>query len=59
MMLSTLSIVQQIPKETIHKDTILHNTSNKSSQAQEFNLPYALVTVRIKIESAESKWSYL
>ena len=57
--LSTRSVVQQIPQETKHRDIISRSTSNNSSQVQEFNLLNALVTVRVKNELAESKWSYL
>ena len=39
MTLFTLSVVQQIPQETKHRDIISRSTSNNSSQAQEFNLP--------------------
>ena len=41
-MLSTLSVVQQIPQKTKHGDNISddsRSTSNNSSQAQEFNIP--------------------
>ena len=50
MTLSMLSVVQQIPKETKHRDIISRSTSNNSSEAQEFNLPNALVTVRVENE---------
>ena len=40
---STLSIVQQIPQETKHRDVISCSTSYSSSQAQECNLPDVLV----------------
>ena len=56
---SSLSIIQQIPKETKHRDIISRSTSNKISQAQEFNLPDILLSVRVENQSAESKWSYL
>ena len=46
MTLSSFSVVQQIPKETKHRDIISCSTSNNSSQAQEFNLPDAHETVR-------------
>ena len=40
---STLSIVQQIPQETKHRDVISCSTLNNSSQAQKHNLPDILV----------------
>ena len=59
MTLSTLSIVQQISKETKHRDIISCGTSNNSSQAQKFSLPDVPLRVRDENELAESKWSYL
>ena len=50
MTLSTLSVVQQIPPKTKHRDIISRSTLNNSSQAQESNLPDALVTVRVENE---------
>ena len=41
--LSALSVVQQIPQETKHRDIISRSTSNNSSQAQERNLRDVLV----------------
>ena len=55
MMLSTLNVVQQIPKKTKHRDIISQSTSNNSSQAEEFNLPNALLSGSVENESAESK----
>ena len=48
--LSTISVVQQIPKETNYRDIISRSTSNNSTQAQELNLPNALLTVRVENE---------
>ena len=41
MMLSTLSLVQQIPQETKHRDNISGSTLN--NKAQKFTIPDVLV----------------
>ena len=43
MTLFTLSVVQQIPRESNHRDFISRSTLNNSSQAQEFSIPVVLV----------------
>ena len=57
--LSTLSVIHQIPQETKHRDIISRSTSNNNSQAQEFNLPNILLTIRVENKRIESQWSYL
>ena len=60
MPLSTLTVVQQISQKTKHRDNISNDsrsTSNNSSRAQEFNIPDALVTVRVAVHRAQSKVS--
>ena len=60
MTLSILSVVQQIPKKTKHRDIISRSTSNNSSQAQERNLPDILLRQsESRMIIAESKWSFL
>ena len=55
--LSILRVVQQIPQGT--RDIISRSTSNNNSQAQEFNLPDVLVTVKDEMIIAQNEWSYL
>ena len=43
MTLSTLSVVQQTPLETKHRDNISRSTLDNSSKAQEFNIQDILV----------------
>ena len=57
MTLSTLSVVQQILQETKHGHNISRSTSNKRSQAQEFNVLDVLVKSQVAILRTQNKIS--
>ena len=48
MKLPTHSVVQRIPQENKHRDTISRGISNISIETQECNLPYVLLAVRVE-----------